>query len=174
MNRIVGLSATTLAATLVTSGALAPPAASAVSNTKDNVSSRAVGTWRMMVDPRPVQGPNGTIDVPAFPSLVTLHEGGTITDAVSSLAGAASALLGADAYTNGAGVWSASKKSIRFRFQRFFTKDGAYVGSQVVAGTGRMKGKKTVQVATATFYDTTGKIVGIPVTIDAVGTRMKP
>lgn len=90
------------------------------------------------------------------------------------LAGAATALLGADDYTSGAGVWSASKKSVTFRFQRFFTKNGAYVGSQVVAGTGKMKGKKTVQVATATFYDSAGKMVGIPVTIDATGTRMRP
>ena len=171
MKRLLALSATTTAAALFTSGAMLPPAASAASNTKNKA---PVGTWRMTIDPRPVQGPNGTIDVAPFPSLVTLHEGGTLTDAVSSLAGAAAVLLGADDYTNGAGVWSVSKKKVTFRFQRFFTKNGAYVGSQVVAGTGTMKGKKTVQVATATFYDTSGTMVGIPVTIDATGTRMKP
>lgn len=173
MKRLLALSATTTAAALFTGGALLPPAASAASNTKSKAPS-PVGTWRMTVDPRPVQGPNGTIDVPPFPSLVTLHEGGTLTDSVSSLAGAATALLGADDYTGGAGVWSASKKSVTFRFQRFFTRNGAYVGSQVVAGTGKIKGKKTVQVATATFYDSAGKMVGIPVTIDATGTRMRP
>jgi hypothetical protein len=171
MKRLLTLSAVTAA--LLTSGALLPPAANAAGRTKSKAPN-PVGTWQMTVDPRPVQGPNGTIDVPPFPSLVTLHEGGTLTDAVSSLAGAASVLLSADDYTNGAGMWSVSKKTVKFRFQRFFTKNGTYVGSQVVAGTGTMKGKKTVQVATATFYDSSGNVVGIPVTIDATGTRMKP
>lgn len=174
MKRFVRISTTAGVAAMATSAALLPTAAHAASTTKSDVSERAVGTWRMTVDPRPVQGPNGTIDLPPFPSLVSLHQGGTLTDAVSSLAGAASVLLGADDYTNGVGAWSVSKKTVTFRFQRFFTKDGAYVGSQVVAGTGRLKGKKTVQVATATFYDKAGAQVGVPVTIDATGTRMKP
>jgi hypothetical protein len=174
MKRLLTLSATATVAAVATGSALLPSAAHAASTMNTDGSRWAVGTWRMTVDPRPVQGPNGTIDVPPFPSLVTLHQGGTLTDAVSSLAGAASILLGADAYTNGAGVWATSNRAIKFRFQRFFTKNGAYVGSQVVAGTGRKKGKKTVQVATATFYDSSGNQVGVPVTIDATGTRMEP
>jgi hypothetical protein len=173
MKRFVRIS-TSAGVAAMAGAALLPTAAQATTAMKSDVAERAVGTWRMSVDPRPVQGPNGTIDVPAFPSLVSLHHGGTLTDAVSSLAGAASVLLGADDYTNGVGAWSVSKKTVSFRFQRFFTKDGAYVGSQVVAGTGRLKGNKTVQVATATFFDKSGNPVGVPVTIDATGTRMKP
>lgn len=153
---------------------LAVPAAQAAGPGKGSLEQKAVGTWQMTVDPRPVQGPNGPIDVPRFPSLVSLQHGGTLTDAVSSLAGAASVLLGADDYTNGLGAWSVSKKTLKFRFQRYFTKSGQYVGSQVVTGRGRIRGGRTTQVATAAFFDATGTQIGPSITIDAKGKRLGP
>lgn len=172
MKRLPALTVTT-ATLLAATCAFAPSAQSAPA--KGGLEKKLVGTWEMTVDPRPVQGPTGPIDVPPFPSFVSLHAGGTLTDSVSSLAGAAKALLGADDYTGGSGAWAVSKKkTLKFRFARFFTKEGAYVGRQVVVGKGRVKGATTKQVATATFYDASGAQVGPSVTIDAKGTRVTP
>ena len=135
----------------------------------------AVGSWQMTVDPQPVQGPNGPVDPPPFPSLVSFNRGGTMTESVSSLPGfALGAPLMANDATTGIGVWKQKGSKVTYSFKKFLTKDGVVVGWQVVEGTGKATKSGTKQTATATFYKADGTQVGPVLTVDATGTRMAP
>ena len=134
----------------------------------------AVGSWQMSIDPRPIQTPNGPTDPPAFPSMVALNRGGTLTESASTLPGPAVSILGADGATAGIGAWKQHGSVLTFAFKKFLTKGGALVGWQLVAGTGRSTSTSTTQTATATFSNAAGTQVGPVLTVDATGTRLTP
>jgi len=132
----------------------------------------AVGTWQMSIDPRPVATPNGPVDPPAFPSLVSLNRGGTVSEAVSSVPGPAVQLLQANGAGGGLGAWRQRGDTLHLTFTRFLTRDGVLVGWQQVSATGTVSASATTQVATATFYRADGTRVGPVVTLDVTGARM--
>jgi hypothetical protein len=135
----------------------------------------AVGTWQMTIDPQPFNTPNGPVDPPPFPSLVSFNRGGTLTESVSSLPGfALGAPLMANDATSGLGVWKQKGKKVTFTFTKYLTKDGVLVGWQVVEGTGTATKSSTKQTATATFYNAAGAPVGPVLTVVATGSRMAP
>lgn len=135
----------------------------------------AVGTWAMTVDPRPIQTPNGPVDPPAFPSLVSFNRGGTVTEAVSSIPGfALGAPLMANDASAGLGAWKQRGDQVSFTFKKFLIKDGVMVGWQVVQGEGEATRSGITQTATATFYKADGSRVGPELTVDATGVRMTP
>jgi hypothetical protein len=174
MSRTRTLAATAAAATAVALVVVAPADARplAVQYDVNTAQGAIVGTWRMLIDPLP----NPAGDPPAFPSLISFNADGTVVDAVSSVPRYPALPAGTNGATSGLGAWSQRNSTVTFTFERFITKDGAFVARQRVQGTLQVDKDGATQAgpSTATFLDTAANPLGPPVQIAASGVRLTP